>query len=333
MVGKVLIVDDEPQNLKILEDLLLAEGYSVLAAQDGHSCLDVFTRHRPDIVLLDVHMPEPDGFTVCKMIKADPDTRLIPVVMVTGFSQSQDRLRGIESGADDFLTKPIDRTQLVARVRSLLSLKSFTDELERAEAVLLALANSIEGKDPYTAGHCERLSRLSALLGEAIHLPSEHIVALRRAGIVHDIGKVAVPDSVLLKPGRLDEDEMRLMRQHPVVGEEICRPLRSFRLVLPIIRHHHEKMDGSGYPDGLRGQQIPLTARVLTIIDVFDALTTERPYKAALTIGEALSVMEEEVGKRWWDPDLFEVFRGIVQEGEYEPSGLRSAWQRATYIG
>ena len=333
MLGNVLVVDDEAENLAVLQDLLGAEGYSVFTARDGRRCLEVFARQRPDIVLLDVHMPDPDGFTVCRMIKSDPETRLVPVVLVTGLSQSHDRVRGIESGADDFLTKPIDRSQLIARVRSLLSLKSFTDELERAEAVLFALAHSIEGKDPYTAGHCQRLSSLSAMLGEAIDLPGEQITALRRAGIVHDIGKVAVPDSILLKPGRLDPEEMKIMRQHPVVGEEICRPLKSFRSVTPIIRHHHEKMNGSGYPDGLRGLGIPLTARVMAIIDVFDALTTERPYKRALTSGEALSVMEEEVAKQWWDPELFEVFRGTFREGRLEVSSIRSPWQRASSIG
>jgi putative two-component system response regulator len=309
---KVLIADDEPENLEIVGDMLAAEGYSVATAIDGRSCMEAFLRERPSIVLLDVHMPEPDGFAICRLIKADAETRLIPVVMVTGMTQHMDRIRGIESGADDFLTKPIERTQLVARVRSLLNLKTFTDELERAETVLLALANSIEGKDPYTAGHCERLSRLSASLGEAMHLPQEQIVALRRAGIVHDIGKIGVPDSILLKPGRLDPDEMKIMQQHVTLGEEICRPMKSFRLVLPIIRHHHEKINGTGYPDGLRGEQIPITARILSIIDVFDALTTERPYKAALTIGEALAVMEEEVGKGWWDPDIFEIFRASL---------------------
>lgn len=327
-----MVADDEPKNLELLADLLSAEGYRVFTAQDGRSCLDSFARIRPDIVLLDVHMPAPDGLMVCRMIKSDPDTRLVPVVMVTGLSQSNDRVRGIESGADDFLTKPIDRTQLIARVRSLLSLKSFTDELERAEAVLFALATSIEGKDPYTAGHCERLSTLSAMLGNAIQLPAEQITALRRAGSVHDIGKIAVPDLILLKPGRLDETEMKVMRQHPVIGEDICRPLKSFRLVLPIIRHHHEKMDGSGYPDGLRGDQIPITARVLTMIDVFDALSTERPYKAALSTGEALGVMEEEVARGWWDERLFEVFREMVQEqGESVPGKV--AWQREISIG
>lgn len=327
MDGNILLADDQPLILEMMEDLLRAEGHSVSTAKDGQSCMEAFARRRPDIVVLDVNMPAPDGYAVCRMIKSDPDTRLIPVVMVTGLSQSNDRVRGIEAGADDFLTKPIDGAQLVARVRSLLNLKSFTDELERAESVLFVLAGSIEGKDPYTAGHCERLAKLAAELGEAIQLPDEEITALRRAGIVHDIGKVAVPDAILLKPGRLDAEEMRIMRQHPEVGEEICRPLKSFRLVLPIIRHHHEKMDGSGYPDGLKGRHIPLPARVLTIIDVFDALTTERPYKRALSVGEALGVMADEVARQWWDPDLFEVFREMIGE-ERVPRGRRDAWQK-----
>ena len=331
MPGKVLIADDELDNLDLLGDLLRAEGYAVSTAIDGRTCIEALTRERPDLLLLDVHMPDPDGFSICRMIKSDAETRLLPVVMVTGLTQQMDRIRGIESGADDFLTKPVDRTQLVARVRSLLHLKSFTDELEQAEIVLLTLAHSIEGKDPYTAGHCDRLSRLSVMLGEALGLPSEQLVALRRAGIVHDIGKIAVPDAILLKPGRLDPEEMKIMQQHVILGEEICRPMRSFRLVLPIIRHHHERLNGSGYPDGLRGKQIPVTARVLSVIDVFDALTTERPYKAALTIGEALAVMEEEVAKHWWDPEIFEVFRGLIAS-EHTHLG-KAAWEKAISIG
>ena len=323
----VLIADDEPQNLDLLADFLHREGYSISRAEDGRSCLEAFASARPDLVLLDVHMPPPDGLAICRMIKADPETRLIPVMMVTGHAQSGDRIQGIESGADEFITKPIDRTQLIARVRSLLSLKTFTDELERAELVLLTLANSIEGKDPYTAGHCERLSAWSAVLGQAVGLPAEEITALRRAGIVHDIGKVAVPDAILLKPGCLDPEEIRILQQHPILGEEICRPMKSFRRVLPIIRHHHEKLDGSGYPDGLKGSYIPLTARIMTIVDVFDALTTERPYKPSLTLGEALSVMEDEVRKNWWDPELFDVFYEVATAAQpFAAKGAECSW-------
>ena len=235
------------------------------------------------------------------------------MVLITALSDKQDRIEGIKVGADDFLTRPVDRTELLARVRSLLTLKRRTDDLERAESVLFSLARSIEGKDPYTHGHCERLSDYSARLGAHLGLTEDEITALRRAGVVHDIGKVAVPDAILLKPGRLTEEEWKLVREHPVVGERICAPLRSFRLVLPIIRHHHEKLDGSGYPDGLRGNAIPLTARVMQIVDVYDALTTERPYKKAFSVNDALHTMKEEVMKGWWDPRIFEQFEQLVR--------------------
>jgi putative two-component system response regulator len=196
-----------------------------------------------------------------------------------------------------------------------LKLKQRTDELERAESVLFSLARSIEGKDPYTHGHCERLAEYSARLGEHLQLPEEQLIALRRAGVVHDVGKIAVPDAILLKPGRLTAEEWTLIKEHPVVGERICAPLKSFRLVLPIIRHHHEKLDGSGYPDGLRGDAIPVTARVLQIVDVYDALTTDRPYKKAFPIVDALQTMKEEVAKGWWDPHIFDHFERLVRGG------------------
>ena len=235
--------------------------------------------------------------------------------MITALSDKQARIRGIEAGADDFLTRPVERAELLARVGSLLKLKHRTDELERAEAVLFTLARSIEGKDPYTHGHCERLSDYSARLGEHLGLSGDEITALRRAGVVHDVGKIAVPDAILLKPSRLTEEEWKLIQEHPVVGERICAPLKSFRLVLPIIRHHHEKLDGSGYPDGLRGDAIPITARVLQIVDVYDALTTDRPYKKAFTIPDALQTMKEEVAKGWWDGHVFGEFELLVRNG------------------
>ena len=209
----------------------------------------------------------------------------------------------------------MDRTELLSCARSLLKLKLRTDEMERDDSVLFSLARSIEGKDPYTHGHCERLAEYSACLGKHLGLPEEQIIALRRSGVVHDVGKIAVPDAILLKPARLTEDEWKLIRDHPLVGERICAPLKSFRLVLPIIRHHHEKFDGSGYPDGLRGDAIPLTARVLQIVDVYDALTTVRPYKRAFSITDALQTMKEEVAKGWWDPRIFDQFERLIRSG------------------
>ncbi len=308
----ILIVDDQASDRTLLEDVLQAQGFLTASAEDGELALSTFSSVQPDLVLLDAMMPKLTGYDVCRQLKDDPRSRLTPVVLVTSMSDTQDRIRAMQAGADDILGKPVDRAELLARVRSLLNIKAYTDELERAESVLCALALSIEGKDPYTEGHCERLSQFSVELGRRIGLDAEQLTALNRGGIVHDIGKVAVPDVILLKPGRLNPEEMRIIREHPVVGERICAPLKSFRTVLPIIRHHHEKLDGSGYPDGLRGAEIPLTARVMTIVDVYDALTTARPYKPAFSNAEALQVMRDEVKRGWWDGEIFREFEKMV---------------------
>src|ERR1700684_1788454 len=315
LTGTILVVDDQEPSRELLDELLPAQGFKVITVPDGASAFLELTRAEVDLVLMDVMMPDLSGFEICDKIKSDPETCLIPVVLITSLSEKEDRIEGIKAGADDFLTRPVDRTELLARVRSLLKLKQRTDELERAESVLFTLARSIEGKDPYTHGHCERLADYSARLGEQLGLAEDQIAALRRAGIVHDVGKIAVPDAVLLKPGRLTPEEWAIIREHPVVGERICAPMKSFRYVLPIIRHHHEKLDGSGYPDGLRGNAIPVTARVLQIVDVYDALTTERPYKKALSITDALETMAQEVAKGWWDPDIFQHFARLVSSG------------------
>jgi putative two-component system response regulator len=246
-------------------------------------------------------MPGRNGFSVCRHIKSQPETRLIPVVLITGLANPENRVEGIESGADDFISKPLNRDELLARVRSLLKVKRFTDELESAESVLFMLARSIEAKDPYTEGHCDRLSRYSSALAARLALPEDQQVALRRAGIVHDIGKVSVPEHILLKPGPLSHEEREIMEAHPIVGERICSPLKSFRMVLPIIRHHHEHQDGTGYPDKLRGEQIPIAAKIMQIVDVFDALTTNRPYRAALSVEKAFTILREECRRGWWD--------------------------------
>jgi putative two-component system response regulator len=313
VTGTVLVADDQAVNRELMEELLSREGFTVVSAADGPSALEELRKKQIDLVILDVLMPRMNGLEVCEQIKANPDTYLVPVILTTSLSDKQDRINGIRVGADDFLTRPVDRTELLARVRSLLKLKLRTDELERAESVLFSLARSIEGKDPYTHGHCERLADLSARLGGHLGLCEEQITALRRGGVVHDVGKIAVPDAILLKPSRLSEAEWKVMREHPVVGESICAPLKSFRSVLPIIRHHHERYDGSGYPDGLRGESIPIAARVLQIVDVYDALTTDRPYKRAFSVTDALNIMQEEVAKGWWDPVIFPEFERMVR--------------------
>jgi putative two-component system response regulator len=324
----ILIADDDELNRELLSEILMEERYSVVCAEDGDQALDAIQRNLVDLALLDVMMPGKTGYDVCRAVKSQPETRFIPVVLVTGLSRVDERIQGITCGADDFLSKPVNRQELLARTRSLLRIKEFTDELENAEAVLFSLALSIEAKDPYTRGHCDRLSNYSAAMAERLGLPQEQRVALRRAGVVHDIGKIAVPEHVLIKSGPLTADEWVIMKQHPVIGERICAPLKSFRLVLPIIRHHHEKLDGTGYPEGLRGDQIPLTARILQVTDIYDALTTDRPYRPALPQEEALDTMRAEVKRGWWESTLVDELEALVTEpkrpifGAEVPNGL-----------
>ncbi len=310
--ASVLVADDNEANLELLSGILTAAGYQVICARNGERALAAVHKGLVDVVLLDVVMPGQTGFSVCQQIKSNPETRLLPVVLVTGLTDTDDRIHGIMCGADDFLSKPVSKHELLARVQSLVRMKEFTDELENAETVLFSLAASIEAKDPYTEGHCERLSEYSVALAHRLHLPEELRVALRRAGIVHDLGKVMVPENILLKNGGLTDEEWKVMKQHPIVGERICRPLKAFRLVLPIIRHHHEKLDGSGYPDGLMGEQIPLTTRILQTVDIYDALTTDRPYHKALPPGEAFAVMREEVKRGWWDRSFVDELEALI---------------------
>lgn len=313
MRGKILIVDDESAARTALETLLRREGFEVRDASSGESALVECASFRPDLILLDIMMPGLSGFEVCRRIKATPETRLTPVVLITGLSEPNDRIAGINAGADDFLSKPIDINELLARTRSLLRIKEYTDELESAEVVLESLALSIEARDPYTRGHCDRLAEMSVSLGRRLGMSPEELKALRQGGAVHDIGKVVVPDAILLKPGPLTPAEMAVIRKHPEAGERICAPLKTFRLVLPIIRHHHEKYDGSGYPDGLSGENIPLTARILQLADVYDALTTERVYRKPAAPEEGLRIMDREASQGWWDRSLFNEFRAMIR--------------------
>lgn len=312
--ASILIADDDEMNREFLSTILSDEGYRVLCAKNGDEALDAIHHNLVDLALLDVIMPGRSGYEVCRIVKSQAETRFIPIVLVTGLSKVDERIRGITCGADDFLSKPINRQELLARARSLLRLKEYTDELENAEAVLFSLALSIEAKNPYTKGHCDRLSDYAVAMADRLGLPQEQRVALRRAGIVHDIGKISVPEHILVKKSPLTPAEWAIMREHPAVGEKICSPLKSFRLVLPIIRHHHERLDGSGYPDGLKGDQIPLTARIMQVVDVYDALTTDRSYREALSQDVALATMREEVKRGWWDSALVDELKALVTD-------------------
>ena len=312
--ARILIADDDPVTQELLAGLVQDLGHDAVTVPDGEAALAAVAAQPPDLLLSDVAMPGLDGFELCRRLKADPATRLLPVVLITGMGDEH-KIEGIEAGADDFLAKPFSAAELRARIRSLLQLKASIDDLEHAETVLCALGRSIEARDPGTEGHCERLAERAVELGRALEVGPDHLIALRRGGYLHDLGKVAVPDAILLKPGALTPAERAVMQIHPVVGEEICRPLRSLQTVLPIIRHHHERWDGSGYPDGLRGEAIPLTARILQVVDVFDAVTTDRPYRRALPPAAALEILAAETRQGWWDPRIVRAFRNLMDAG------------------
>ena len=304
----ILVVDDNAEMVELMRELLISRGYDVVAVRNVEAAEVEVHRHAPDLILSDVIMPGRSGYELCRQFKSNPATRLIPFVLITGLSDRDNKVKGIEAGADDFLNKPIFPAELFARVKSLLKLKEFTDELETAESVICTLGLSVESRDPYTVGHCERLAENAANLGHHLGLDEDSIVALRRGGYLHDLGKIAVPDEILKKGSNLTDEEWVVMKQHPVTGENICRPLKSLRLVLPIIRSHHEHSDGSGYPDGLRKSEIPLLPRILQVVDVYDALRTARPYKPALHHEEAAVTMRREARLGLWDEELVNEF-------------------------
>jgi putative two-component system response regulator len=239
-------------------------------------------------------------------------------VLITGEHSDEDRLRAIEAGADDFLTKPVNNQELRARVRSLTRLKQYTDDLGSAESVILSLGQTVEVRDPYTKGHCQRLAQYAVSLGRALQLDEEDLGALYRGGYLHDLGKVAVPDAILLKPGPLTKDEFAAMKQHTVVGEQLCGDLKALRNVRPIVRHHHERLDGSGYPDGLSGDDVPVLAQIMSVVDVYDAITTDRPYHAARGDETAFEQLEDEVRRGWKDAGLVNAFIATARTSAFK---------------
>lgn len=311
---RIVVADDFAANIEAIQRILERDGHTVLPAANGEQTLSLVRLVLPDLVLLDVMMPDRDGFQICAGLKNDASTRLIPIVLITALNDSSDRIRGLDAGADDFLTKPVNPAELRARVRSLVRLKRYTDDLDSADATMLSLAMTIEARDPYTQGHCQRLATYATAFGAALGLAADEIAALRAGGVLHDIGKVGVPDAVLLKSGRLTRDEYLAMQQHTVIGDRLCAQLRSLRRVRPIVRHHHERLDGSGYPDGLSGRGVPLLAQLMGIVDVFDALTTARPYKSAMSVESACAELEREAARGWRRRDLVAVFVALARE-------------------
>ncbi len=324
----ILVVDDVELNLRSLRSLFQNEGYRVLTATRATEALEILNRELVDLIVLDMFVPNMDGMECCRRIRGNRRTELIPVLMVSSFQAVEHQIAGIGSGADGFLGRPFHPEVLRTLVRSMLRHKATVDRLEESETILLAMAQAVEQRDNNTAGHCERLAALGVAMGIAMELPSQHLLALHRGGYLHDIGKIGMPDALLFKKGPLSEAEWRTMRTHTLKGEEICRPMKCLAPVLPIIRNHHERWDGTGYPDGLSGHGIPLLARVLQFADIYDALTAARCYKPAMTSAEALRIMQEETDRGWHDPELMRLFLRLRHDAVSEAAAKNlEQWQ------
>lgn len=311
--AKLLVVDDNLPSRLLAIDILSVEGYGVLEASNGPQALERIPIIQPDLILLDISMPGMDGFEVCRRLKQDETTRLIPVIFLTALDDRRTRLQGIAAGGDDLLTKPFDPLQLSARVKSLVHQKRLNEDLDHASQALFSIARAIESRDPHTGDHCARLSKLSQDFGQYLRLSASQLRDLNWASYLHDIGKVGIPDAVLLKTGPLTPEEQEIMRQHVFLGENICRPLRTMHGVLPIIRHHHERWDGSGYPDQLKGDEIPWLVQIFQMIDIYDALVSERPYKPAFSVDSALGILRGEVARGWRNPALMAQFEAFLK--------------------
>jgi putative two-component system response regulator len=309
---RVLVVDDNPFISSLLRQGLTAEGYDVTVVGDGLEALSAVAARPPDLILLDLDLPLLSGDEVCRRLKADPATRLIPVVMITAQGAFQNKLAAWDYGADDFLAKPFHLIEVTTRCRSLLRVKRLVEERDSAEAVVFALARAVEAKSPYTHGHSGRVTDLALALAEALGLPPRDREVLRKGALLHDIGKISIPDAVLNKPGKLTADEYRLAQEHAAAGAHIVEPLRTVHDAIPLIRHHHERRDGRGYPDGLAGDEIPHLVRVLAVADVFDSLSHDRPYRPALPHALCLSVLRENALGGGLDPELVAVFADAV---------------------
>jgi putative two-component system response regulator len=327
ITSRVLLVDGDPINRLLLKSMLRVGSYEFLEAETGLHALEIIAREAVDLIILDLLLPGLGGTELCRRLKSNRKTQFIPILMVTSVSGHDFEVEGIEAGADEYLKKPLHPSVVRARVHSLLRHKAAIDSLEEAETILFALAQAVENRDMGTSQHCERLAIYSVALGLTIGLPRRDLVALYRGGFLHDIGKVSVPDSILLGTGKLNEEQWRIMQRHTIHGVEICQPMKTLASVLPIIRSHHERWDGTGYPDGLRGEEIPLLARILQIVDIFDALTTARSYKPAYSKQEALDILEHEAAKGWRDAELVSLFVSMQSDAFLDSRALiEAAW-------
>lgn len=327
----LLVVDDDSKNRKLLKASLLPQGFRVFEAANGEDALAMIRRFEVDLLLLDIMMPGIDGFEVCRRLKSDENTRMIPIVVISALDDVDSKIKAIEAGSDDFLCKPPNQVELLARIHSLVKVKRLNHNLTSIENVLYSLANAIEAKDAYTQGHVERVSSLALSIGRKMALNETELEALKIGGILHDIGKIAVPRDILNKPGKLDENEWRIMRAHTEVGFNICLPLKhNLGAALAVIRHHHERLDGSGYPDHLQGEEIPLVARIMAVVDYYDALKTNRPYRKRMKSSQAAQILMEEARSGKLDKAvvdcLIEIIQKEIEDPDLVPKRRTLAW-------
>jgi putative two-component system response regulator len=314
----VLIIEDEPTQRGLLGRVLQLEGYEVLGYGDGETGLRAIVEHAPQLVLLDLNLPRIDGYEICRRLRADPLTATLPVMVITAHTAVDDMVAALDAGADDFLAKPVQQAELLARMRSAMRLRRAITSLERATQIVAALANAVEAKDVGLVHHCRWLAHHAARVGANVGLRGEELEAVAYGALLHDVGKIGVPEHLLRKEGPLSVDEWTLMRRHPEIGERICRPLQASRTFAPIIRHHHEFFDGSGYPDGLRGERIPLGARIVSIADAYEAMVHGRPYQPAQPHERAAAELKRLRGVQF-DPELVPVF---LDELERDTQGV-----------
>ncbi|MGD9723518.1 MAG: response regulator [Pirellulales bacterium] len=306
--ARVLIVAAEDADLQGLESSLVAEGCQLLHAHDTLAAIEISRDEQPDVIVMDAALQRQEDFATCRRLKRDPKTQWLPVLMVTTKEGRDDKLRGIDSGVDEFISQPIDKIELATRVKGLVRYKRDMDVLEDAETVVFSLAQAVEDRDTMVGNHMERVADIGVRLGQSLGLSERELRALRRAARVHDIGKIAIPDAILYKPGPLTPEEMAVVREHADHGYRLLLPLRTFCESLPAVRFHHERLDGSGYPLGLRGNEVPKLAQILAVVDIFDSLTSQRHYREALAPSEAVKVLREEVRRGLHDPHLVETF-------------------------
>lgn len=314
---KVLVVDDNETNVELICMHLKPLNYDIRKAYDGDQALESVQNDEPDLILLDLMMPKISGYEVCQKLKSNSHTALVPIVIISALRELDDKIKAIEMGADDFLIKPFNKLELLTRVKSLLRVRQLYNDLDNSESVVFTLAETLEAKDIYTRGHSERVAKYSVILGRGMGLGSQELEELRRGSLLHDIGKIGVKDAVLNKVERLTQEELAHIRTHPARGYEICKSLKSFKNLLPIIRWHHERMDGKGHPDGLMGDQIPVPARICSITDAFDAMTSNRPYRKGISPVQAAAIFERELGTGQWDKDILQIFINLIRKSSH----------------